>query len=120
MRKRRSEARRLRERIDPNVSLGTDRQDRIDEAILWPCAANIDEISNRQVHQSLRLGAGNRREKNEAGMKIDARRELAKILGILGDENPVLRNGPGEDDMIGFPQPSSIAGDGSHRACPFG
>lgn len=109
MTRRPSEPAGLWERFDPDVSLCGDQQDRIDQAIVWPIAANFDEISDNEVHQPLRLVAGNRRQDDQARVEIDAPRQLAEVVGILGHQNPILRNGSGKHDMIGFAQPRPIA-----------
>jgi len=41
-------------------------------------------------------------------MKFDARGELAEILYVLGYDNSIFRDRPGEDDVIGVPQSASI------------
>ena len=41
-------------------------------------------------------------------MKFDARGELAEILRVLGYDNSIFRDRPGEDDVIRVPQSASI------------
>ena len=41
-------------------------------------------------------------------MEVDAAGELMEILGILGDDDPIFRDGPGEHDVVGIAQPVAI------------
>ena len=43
-------------------------------------------------------------------MEVDPTGELSEILGILGHNHPILRDGAREDDVVGIAQSAAIPG----------
>lgn len=96
------------QRVDTDLSLHRDGQHRVDKQVLRTLATVVNKMGDHEVHQALRFGAGDRRQDDQAGMKLDAGSQLPEIVGVLGDDNPVFLDGMGKDDVIGISQPAAI------------
>ena len=48
-------------------------------------------------------------------MKIEARRELAEIVRILGRDNPIFGGGARKNHKIGLAQPTAVAGESRYE-----
>lgn len=72
-------------------------------------AAMLQEIGDRAVHQALGLQPRHRGQDDQTGVQVDARREMAEIFCIFGDDDAVLLDGACKDNVVRLAQTAAVA-----------
>src|SRR5271166_5992181 len=97
-----------RQRLNADRACHRYDQDVINQCVLRAERIELDEMSDRATKESLGVVAFHGRKDNHAGMQLDARCELAEIVGVLSDDDAILVDRELEDGVIRFPQSTSI------------